>query len=344
MDPVPAAPATPAPDDRKRLRKLLLRLVGSALLLAALVAFVPWHLLADAFARVSPMTFLATLALFLGCHAFGSLKWRMVIATAGARLPVRDAFRCYAAGLFSNIFLPSIVGGDVLRALLAGKKSGRLEAAILGGAADRVLDLAAIGSLALGASFFVGLAQDGAQRTLLLVGAGLALVGGLAGAALLLRRPLAKWPAKLRRRIAQALIALRRQSRRPGVLAFSFLGALAMQAALVGLNALLAGGLELHAGPTAWLFAWSLAKLAGLAPIGFNGIGVRDGAFAFLMVPLLAADGLSREELLARALAASLLWQALLVVGSLLAGGVWALLKRGVAADSAPRTESLQHG
>ncbi len=334
-------PLPPAPNRR---RKLALRLVASALLIAALVAFVPWAKLQAAFARVSPATFALTAVLFLACHAFGSLKWRMVIGVAGARLPVIAAFQCYAAGLFSNIFLPSIVGGDVLRALLAGKKSGRMEAAILGGAADRLLDLASLGLLALGASTCVGFAQEGARRALLLFGAGLAAVAGVIVLFFLLRRPLAKWPRKLRRRVAQVLLALRRQRRRPGVLLLSLLGACAMQASLVGLNALLAGGLELHAGPAAWIFCWSLAKLAGLMPVGFNGIGVRDGAFAFLMAPLLAGSGLPREELLARALAASLLWQALLIVGSLVAGAIWALLRRGSATESPLVSESVQHG
>src|SRR5262245_3667813 len=114
--------AATAPDPARRWRRFAVRLGASALVVAALVAFVPWHKLEDAFSRVPPGALAATVAGFLGCHLFGVFKWRMVIGQAGARLRPAEAVECYSAGLFSNLFLPSIVGGDVLRALLAGKK------------------------------------------------------------------------------------------------------------------------------------------------------------------------------------------------------------------------------
>ena len=42
----------------------------------------------------------------------------MMVNTSRKRAPFppADALRCYAAGLFANLYLPSIVGGDVLRA------------------------------------------------------------------------------------------------------------------------------------------------------------------------------------------------------------------------------------
>lgn len=333
----------PTPVDGRRGRRLLVRLVLSAAVVALLVRCVPWEKLAEAFSRVPPATFAAATAAFLLCHAFGAMKWRMVIAAAGASLPRRAALSSYSAGLFANLFLPSIVGGDLLRGLLAGRRSGRMEAALLGGATDRLLDLAALGLLVAAASSVVGLAQEGARRTLLLLAAGLAVAVGIAAAALLLRRPLAKWPRKLRPRIAQALVALRRARRRPGVLAAALLGAVAMQGALVAVNALLAAPLELGAGPSAWLFCWGLAKLAGLAPVSFNGIGVRDGAFALLMTPLIAGDALPREDAMARALAASLLWQAMLAFGSLIAGaGYWAAKR--AEARAAATGGSVGHG
>jgi uncharacterized membrane protein YbhN (UPF0104 family) len=322
--------ATTAPDPARRWRRFAVRLGASALFVALLVAFVPWRKLVAGFSRVPPAAFAAVVGGFLCCHFFGVFKWRMVIGQAGARLRPAAAIECYAAGLFSNIFLPSIVGGDVLRALLAGKKSGRMAAAILGGGADRLLDLAALGLMVVGAGGLVGLRQEGAQRMLLILGLLVVAAAAVVGAIVLVRRPLAKWPRKLRRRIAQVLIALRRQGRRPLVLVGSLCGAIVMQSGLVALQAVLGRALELDASPAAWIFAWALAKLAGLAPVSFNGIGVRDTAFAMLFVPLVANPaGLPREDLFARALAASFVWQAVLIVGSLLSGAVWMAMRRG---------------
>src|SRR5688572_27776728 len=237
--------AATAPDPARRWRRFAVRLGASALFVALLVAFVPWRKLVAAFGRVPPATFALVVGGFLCCHLFGAFKWRMVIGQAGARLRPVGAIECYAAGLFSNIFLPSIVGGDVLRALLAGRKSGRMAAAILGGGADRLLDLAALGLMVIGAGGLVGLRQEGAQRSLLMLGLLVVAAGAVVGAVVLVRRPLAKWPRKLRRRIAQVLIALRRQGRRPLVLVGSLCGGLVMQSGLVALQAVLGRALEL---------------------------------------------------------------------------------------------------
>jgi len=324
-----------------RARRGALRLLVSAVVIVALVRIVPWTLLSESLRRVPLTTFALVLAGFLACHALGVVKWRLVIGVAGARLPARAAVECYAAGLFSNLFLPTIVGGDVLRALLAGRRSGRLEAAVLGGAADRVLDVTALGALALAASLAVGLGGTGAESSLLLVGCGGALVAAAAVVPLLVRTPLRRWPPRLRRRVARVLIALRRQRRRPGVLLASFAGACAMQGALALLNAVLGRALAIEADLASWFFAWSLAKAAGLLPVSFNGIGVRDSAFAFLLVPRIDNAGISDADRWARAIACSLVWQAVLIAGGLVAGAVWRALRHGMppgdrAADRAP--------
>ena len=46
-------------------------------------------------------------------------KWRLLVNAAGGGLSFRTAARAYYMGLFGNTFLPSIVGGDVVRAGVA---------------------------------------------------------------------------------------------------------------------------------------------------------------------------------------------------------------------------------
>ena len=59
--------------------------------------------------------FAAALAGYLLAHVLGVLKWRMVVNAAGAELDLAVSAQCYAGGLFGTLFLPSIVGGDVIR-------------------------------------------------------------------------------------------------------------------------------------------------------------------------------------------------------------------------------------
>jgi hypothetical protein len=321
----------------RRAPRALLRLLGSALAIWLLFQFVSWRLVADALSRVPLATFLLVVAGFLASHALGSLKWRLVLEASGARLSVAGALECYSAGIFSNVFLPGIVGGDVLRALLAGRRSGRIEAAVLGGAADRLLDVASIGALALLGGLLVGSHDPRATHTLVVLALALLAALLLALAPLLVRRPLSSWPQRLRRRVALVLIALRRQRRRPAALLLAFLAAGGIQAALTLLNVPLGRALGIEAPLSAWFFAWALAKIASLLPVSLNGLGVRDAAFTALFVPLMSAGALDEEAKRGLALASSLAWQATLLVSSLLAGAAWVLLRRAGSPDPLPQ-------
>jgi uncharacterized membrane protein YbhN (UPF0104 family) len=322
-------------------RRLLLRLAVSALVIAALFQFVSWRTVGAALRNVPPSLFALVVVGFLVSHVVGTLKWRLVLNAAGARLTVPAALECYSAGIFSNVFLPSIVGGDVLRAILAGKRSGRMEAAVLGGAADRLLDVAALGALAVGGGVLVGFRAPGAMRTLIALAIGLGVVAAVALVPLVVRRPLRKWPKKIRRRVALVLIALRRQRRRPSALVLAFLAACAIQAALTLLNVPIGKALGIEAPLSAWFFAWSLSKVASLLPVSLNGLGVRDAAFTAIFVPLMHGS-LDVEGKRGLAVASSLAWQGTLLVSSLVCGLAWAWLRR--RSRSPERGEQVQHG
>jgi hypothetical protein len=71
------------------------------------------------------------LAGYFAGHTLGAVKWNTLVGAArreGGRLTVRDTAGCYSAGLFANLFLPTVVGGDVVRAALAARALGRPEA------------------------------------------------------------------------------------------------------------------------------------------------------------------------------------------------------------------------
>jgi uncharacterized membrane protein YbhN (UPF0104 family) len=72
-----------------------------------------------------------------------------------------------------------------------------------------------------------------------------------------------------------------------------------------------------------WLFAYPLAKLAAVLPVTQGGIGVREVAFAAVLLPL----GIQP----AAAVAASLAWEVVLVAGGLLGGGISLAMTRWMA-------------
>lgn len=300
--------------------KLSGKVVVSVALLALLFAVLPWEAIREALGRLPPTAWIGVLAGFLAGHALGILKWRGFVNAGRPDLSGRDATLCYAAGLFANLCLPSIVGGDLLRMGLAGRLTGRTEAAIWGGVLDRVTDTLALAALVAVGGVLSGSALSGwAPRVILIVG--LATLGAaVVGVGMSFRRPLRQWPHRIRRPLGRSLVSLRRLRREPAIAIRGFLLALAIQAGFVVLNAWLGQVVGIDVPLAVWFLAWPLAKIVALVPISLGGLAVREAGLAALLLPF----GVPA----ARAVVCSLLWQTVLIVGGLLGGVVWLVLSR----------------
>lgn len=299
---------------------ILLRVGVSAGTLLALLWLVPWHELLASASRLPPLVWLGTLAGFLAGHLLGTAKWRRLLNVGGAGLKATDAIRCYAAGLFANLCLPSIVGGDVLRAALAGRATRRPEAVVLAGVADRVIDVAALAMLAAAGGLLAPRVIPGWGGEVLRVATMLTLAVLPPALFLGLRRPLARWPRRVRRPLGRALVALRRTARTPRASLLALGSALLIQGTFVLLNAWIGRSIGVDVPFAVWLLAWPLAKVAGLLPISLGGLGVRDATFAALLVPVGVPAALG--------VVTSLLWQSVLIAGGLVGGLTWLLLSR----------------
>ncbi len=304
--------------------KFWLKLAVSGGLLFLLLALLPWHEVRDAAARLRPSVWAAAFILFCAGHQLGVVKWQLLVNAGLAQLRLIDATRAYFAGLFANLFLPSIVGGDVLRATLAGKSTGRPEAAVLGGIADRVIDLATMGLFITGATLVSKEALPGSVARVSAILVALGIVGVGVFVVLAIRRPLARWPAKVRRPLGRSLVALRRLSRSPRSAVLALMASVLIQGLFILLNAWLGAEIGISVPLKVWFLAWPLAKVAGLMPISLGGIAVRDATLAALLVPF----GVP----LAQGVVAGLLWQTINVVGGLAGGVVWWGLGHGSVA------------
>ncbi len=300
-----------------------LRWAAALVVLGVLFHFLPVAPLRAAFARVPATRFLSVLFFYLCAHAVGIAKWRMVVNAAGAELDFASCAQCYTGGLFGTLFLPSIIGGDVIRLAVGLRRSPRPAAVLAGNLADRFLDVAAQGAL-----FFLGFVllpgslpdawQLAARRALavFLLLAAIAVI-----LMLILRRPLLGGRSvRFRRRLARFRYALGSVSRRPRVLAMGWVLGLAVQGSFLFLTALIAVSCGLLLPLRVWLFAWPLAKLAALLPLTQGGIGVREAALVALLAPFGAAAPLT--------LAAGLLWEGVVIAGGLIAGLAAFLLRR----------------
>jgi uncharacterized protein (TIRG00374 family) len=294
---------------------IALRWIAALAVLGVLLHFLPLATVRSAIARVPPAHFVAALTGYLLAHALGVLKWRMVVNAAGAELDLATSLQCYGGGLFGTLFLPSIVGGDVIRLAVGLRKSPRPAAVLAGNVVDRFLDVAAQASLvALGLLLLPGSLPESlrsiAGRSLLIAVA----IGALLFAIVFsLRRVFLRGRSiRFRRRLARLRHALRSVSSRPHVLVAGWIAGIAIQSTFLVLTAWLAVACGLRLPLRVWLFAWPLAKLAALLPLTQGGIGVREAALVALLAPFGAAGTL--------VLAAGLVWEGVIVAGGIIAG------------------------
>jgi uncharacterized membrane protein YbhN (UPF0104 family) len=252
------------------------RLIGVVLLVAIL-----WRVdareLASVLRHVNPLAligagFLATSVLILR-----SLRWRILCAGLGIRLPLGEAVRLYLVGTFVASITPGRIG-DLAKAYYVRDRrdEGGLAAGIATVVYDRFLDLGQICALALGA--IVVLPGVPAAVGPLLVALGLAcFVAGTVWRPTregLLARPLS-WA--LRRVPGVDDVEL------PAPPAGSLLVAQALTTAsllsFAGASVVLARGLSMTASAWSLMVVSALGALVGLVPITVLGIGTRDALY-----------------------------------------------------------------
>ncbi len=299
--------ATPLP--RLAGRKRAIRIAGSLLLLVVLVLVFPRHKLAQALTSIPPSTIAAALPIYLSLHFLGSLKWQLMVNRPDAPLTFIESVRCYFGGLFSNLFLPSVIGGDVVTVALGVSRTRKTEQVVSGTLANRIIDLAAL-ALLVGLSVFVfpreiNSAGEQLIQLVLIVLIGASILACLA--VFLLRR-------RIRGRAGRYVAAFTASWHRPWLTLTVLALSLAMQTGLIALSAWLGAGCGLHLPARAWLFAWPLAKLSGFVPITLAGIGSRELVLPALLAPF-GADP-------AAAASVGLAWDAVLITGSLVGGAI----------------------
>lgn len=302
-------------------------------LLALLLLFLPWDIVRGAIDRLPLSLWLGVLGGFIAGHLLGVVKWRVLVNAGGQRLRMLDAVRCYSAGLFANLCLPTIVGGDVLRAALAARATGSPEAAVLAGVIDRTIDVATLGILIAGGGVVARDALPGWGRNALTIALLAGAITVLVFLPLVIKRPLERWPSRFRRRIARGLVALRSVSRHPGTAFTSLALSLIIQSFFVLLNVAIGRAVGVDVSLAVWFLVWPLAKAAGLLPISLGGLAVRDAAFAGLLVPLGVPMALG--------VLASLVWQSVLIVGGLFGGAVWWIIARYDTSAARPTVRAV---
>jgi glycosyltransferase 2 family protein len=281
------------------------RFAVSAILLAGLLYVIPGRQLAAAVARVSPAVLLSTLAVLMLGHAAAAVKWRL-LQGGNTGLTLAAALRAHFYGVFANLWLPGVVGGDVVRAGVIYRETSQPTLVLLASLVDRVVDSASLLALAAAGVVLFGPPSGNAWRVL---AAAIGVGGGFATLALAAYR-MGKARAPQHPRIRALVQAADLIARRPALVAAAFAISLCIQTAFILVNVQLGRAVGMAAPISAWFLAWPLAKLAALIPVSAAGLGVREAALIALMRPF----GDPAEIIMA----AGLLWQAVFIAGGIL--------------------------
>src|SRR5271166_3394565 len=104
----PEAPARPAHPYRAFAMRIGLGI--------AIVGFLLWHYDARpalrTLARERPLYFTATVAIYLAGQVMSAWRWQLLAAVLNLRGPFAEFMRYYFIGVFTNLFVPGLVGGD----------------------------------------------------------------------------------------------------------------------------------------------------------------------------------------------------------------------------------------
>ena len=256
-----------------------------------------------------------SVAFYSAGQVLSAWKWQLLLRARGVEISLGESCRLYWAGMFGNLWLPTNIGGDGLRAFLLAPRAG-LAAGAASIAVERLTGFAALIFIALCALLWSG-AQNG-QSGAILAGA-LALCAALVAlifASRTLAHRFAHHPiARKAESLSQALLFYWAPQNR-AVLSVSLLISLIFQASQVVLNIFLAQATGM--GLPSLVFWWlsPLLSLSGLVPIGIGGLGVREAA----AVTLLSGENFRVAS--GAVVAWSLLWQSTVWLSSLL-GVVW---------------------
>ncbi len=284
----------PAQASRRRSWSLAVKVAVSLGLLAFLLRRVDLAATLHFAASIDTRLLLLAIALYLAGQVLCGLKWRKLGQAVGFDDPPGRFVSFYFIGMFFNAFGFGTVGGDVVRALYLSGETGRRALAFNTVVADRVSGLLVL----LGIAFTSLAVLHHYELPAVLYWGVLALSAGLLGGWRLLPLVLPRFlPAenRLRRLVEQDLAPYWNDGR---LLVEVGLMALVFHLSQIGVLVVLTHALALDV-PWSYCFVFGpLVNILTAIPVSLNGLGVREGGYAFFLSHI----GVARESAIAFAL------------------------------------------
>ncbi|MFN2502936.1 MAG: lysylphosphatidylglycerol synthase transmembrane domain-containing protein [Acidimicrobiales bacterium] len=268
----------------------VLRIVVSVVMLTLLLSRIDLSTLLPADRSSAVPWLIAGLVVMLGAVILATVRWQRVLTALELPADLPALLSHSLAGMFVANFLPSTIGGDVLRVSRLSASNGQAPASFASVVLERLTGFLVLPLLTLFALFtHPALLRLGVASQLALlfsVGTLVALVGILALAA----------NARLGQRLTENQSWLRfagavhlgfhRIRRHPGAAVSVLATALAYQVTVVLVAWLASRSLGIDVGWAPVMAFIPVVAMTQVLPISVNGLGLREGALVLLLQPL----------------------------------------------------------
>lgn len=280
-----------------------LKLAITAGLLYYLLSGVDLSRLQEIVTTVSPATIVVAIALHIISYGVGGLRWWLLANNAGLALPFRAVLPSYFLGIFFNNFLPTGVGGDVVRILHLRRPRVSLRSLIASTVSDRLIGFIVVfatGLFSLAALEHVLL--NDSTRVILFSLALMAIVSIWIFATDWFETLIARLTHRYRhtrvlKSILEIVTTLHGLRNRRGLIVGAVGLSLLIQSLIILCYYFLALGIGLDQPLLLFFAIIPVVIIATNIPISIGGLGVREGALVSLLVlsgvPSDAALGLS---------------------------------------------------
>lgn len=269
--------------------KVLVRVLGTLVLVYLILTRINFAHLMESFATLRPAYWMAAFILLACTQVLSTLRWKVLANAVGFGGSFYQYLKYFFIGMFFNLALPTSVGGDVVRAwYLAYKmnddlKENRRSKAVLTVFADRFSGVLVLVVIAVLATLLSPVELPlWVRATVFSIGAG--ALGSLATLPLI---------ARFSTRIPKLMVVLKSAKLCFGnlrVLLSTTAMSLWVQVSSVCIMLLIGKGMDLPI-PIAYYFVMvPLVTLMTMLPISMGGMGLREGATVVLLGPLAIAS------------------------------------------------------
>jgi glycosyltransferase 2 family protein len=275
---------------------LLLKSTVSIGLLAVLFAQTDASSLYTAMRRASLPWLVAALALYLAMILASAWRWNLLLAAQRISVSGWTLVSSFLVATFFNSFLPSNIGGDVIRIRDTTQPAGSIGRATAIVVIDRAMGLLGLLLVAAVSGSLAVIGMAGPALPVSLPWLWLAFATATGGFLILLLAPqtiltvlgyvrfLHRDAIVTRvRKLVDMMLAFRAQ---PLALVSCFAGALVAQAVLVAFYVAIARSLEIPISPLHLAVVVPMSFVVQLLPVSVNGFGVREATFTYYFAAL----------------------------------------------------------